>query len=355
MIQEKGQKKEYHLPTTDGSPAARKKRKCDLVSYQELPEYMKDNEFILNYYRSEWPLKQALFSIFRWHNETLNIWTHLIGFALILVLIVANSSHLYQLADFMTVVLRNFPAGSEAKISRNTKDILQGVPTRMVDWMMTGKESQMVIKTGEMSAASTWPLYVFLAGSVFCFLSSSVCHLFCCHSQPMNLVLTQMDYVGIAVMIFTSYFPPMYYIFQCSPPWHIVYLTGTSIIGICITLTLLTPAFARGKYRSFRACLFIAMGLFGLIPAIHALVVYWSDPYRNVMLAYEGAMALFYIIGAMFYVSRIPERWKPGAFDLVGQSHQIFHVFVIFGALAHYGAARVFLEYRSRLGCHRGD
>lgn len=50
-------------------------KRYDLVSFQELPEYMKDNEFILNYYRTDWPLKQAFFSIFRWHNETLNVWT----------------------------------------------------------------------------------------------------------------------------------------------------------------------------------------------------------------------------------------------------------------------------------------
>ncbi|KAL5985698.1 Adiponectin receptor protein 1 [Asimina triloba] len=47
----------------------------DLVSYMELPDYMKDNEYILDYYRADWPLKQALLSVFRWHNETLNIWT----------------------------------------------------------------------------------------------------------------------------------------------------------------------------------------------------------------------------------------------------------------------------------------
>ena len=47
----------------------------DLVSFEELPAYMKDNEYIRNYYRANWPLKQALFSIFRWHNETLNVWT----------------------------------------------------------------------------------------------------------------------------------------------------------------------------------------------------------------------------------------------------------------------------------------
>lgn len=46
-----------------------------LVSFWELPNYMKDNEYILRYYRANWPLKQAFFSLFLWHNETLNVWT----------------------------------------------------------------------------------------------------------------------------------------------------------------------------------------------------------------------------------------------------------------------------------------
>ena len=46
-----------------------------LVSFEELPEYMKENEFIRGYYRMEWPIKHAIKSIFRWHNETLNVWT----------------------------------------------------------------------------------------------------------------------------------------------------------------------------------------------------------------------------------------------------------------------------------------
>lgn len=77
----------------------------------------------------------------------------------------------------------------------------------------------------------------------------------------------------------------------------------------------------------------------------------WDDPYRNVTLAYESVMALSYLVGTVFYVTRVPERWGPGWFDLAGHSHQIFHVFVVMGALAHYGAAHIFLRHRSKIGC----
>lgn len=53
----------------------RKKVKWHLVEYQKLPGYLRDNEYIVGYYRSEWPLKQIFLSIFSIHNETLNVWT----------------------------------------------------------------------------------------------------------------------------------------------------------------------------------------------------------------------------------------------------------------------------------------
>lgn len=73
-----------HLITANTNSKIKKKiqsrydadlKQYKLLRYHELPDYMKDNEYILNYYRANWPLKQALFSIFQWHNETLNIWT----------------------------------------------------------------------------------------------------------------------------------------------------------------------------------------------------------------------------------------------------------------------------------------
>lgn len=67
----------------------------------------------------------------------------------------------------------------------------------------------------------------------------------------------------------------------------------------------------------------------------------------------EVAMAAFYLLGTGFYVSRVPERWRPGKFDMAGHSHQIFHMFVVAGAMAHYVAALLFLEWRDEVGCRR--
>lgn len=45
-----------------------------------LPHWLKDNDYIIKGYRPPLPSIRACFaSIFRWHNETINIWTHGLG------------------------------------------------------------------------------------------------------------------------------------------------------------------------------------------------------------------------------------------------------------------------------------
>ncbi|MCL7030343.1 hypothetical protein MKW94_013895 [Papaver nudicaule] len=284
----------------------------ELLAYRDLPDYMKDNEYILDHYRANWPLKPAFYSLFRWHNETLNIWT----WSLPMTAPGGNASH-------------------------NSKDFFSRTTASVDLGQMSPSELQV----------AQWPFFIFLAGSMFCFLTSSTCHLFCCHSHRLNLLLLRMDYVGIAVMIVTSFFPPMYYIFQCQPQWQWIYLGGITAMGVFTIINLLTPAFSTSKYRVYRALLFFAMGFSGIIPAIHALILNWNEPERVATVTYESIMALSYAVGTLFYVTRIPERWKPGWFDLAGHSHQIFHIFVIMGALSHYYAALVFIDWRRVVGC----
>jgi len=53
----------------------KKSKKYELSEFHSLPDYIRDNEYILRHYRSDWPIPESLLSIFSIHNETLNIWT----------------------------------------------------------------------------------------------------------------------------------------------------------------------------------------------------------------------------------------------------------------------------------------
>ncbi|WOK99840.1 heptahelical transmembrane protein ADIPOR1-like [Canna indica] len=346
-VEEKPETKRWK--TEAQSKQKKKKKKCKLLRYEELPEYMKENQFIRNYYRAEWPIKNALLSLFSWHNETLNIWTHLLGFIVFLGLSSMHLSyHVPQVAEFLGHLTWPISTSAVENVSCSLGNFF-GEAAAFIKLAASSETTAAVSSSVE--AAARWPFFVFLGGSMFCLLSSSTCHLLCCHSHRLNIFLLRMDYVGIAVMIVTSFFPPIYYIFQCDPHWQLTYLVAISAMGFVTVFTLLAPHLSTGEFRTYRALLFVGMGCFGVVPALHAAVVNWDDPRRNATLAYEAAMAVSYLTGTLFYVTRVPERWKPGWFDLAGHSHQIFHVFVLAGAMAHYGAALIFLRRRDELGC----
>lgn len=62
---------------------------------------------------------------------------------------------------------------------------------------------------------------------------------------------------------------------------------------------------------------FIALGLSGVIPAMHFVIIhgFWEGIY-NAALGWLVLMAILYIVGAVIYAVRIPERIWPGKFDI---------------------------------------
>ena len=49
------------------------------TTFEQAPKHLRDNKFILKGYRANFGFKSALISALKLHNETGNIWSHLIG------------------------------------------------------------------------------------------------------------------------------------------------------------------------------------------------------------------------------------------------------------------------------------
>ena len=99
----------------------------------------------------------------------------------------------------------------------------------------------------------------------------------------------------------------------------------------------LLERFSKPHWRQTRMAVFIATGMVVGIPMAHMAAEGYADTYAIAMIVGMGAT---YIVGALLYGYRVPERYLPGRLDLLGASHQIFHCFVVAAALMTYSAIR---------------
>lgn len=76
------------VPRRRRGKAAQPKRslKQRLVDWVDLPDFLKDNEYIVGSYRPEQSFRESIKTLFVLHNETGNVWTHILGFFLFVAL-----------------------------------------------------------------------------------------------------------------------------------------------------------------------------------------------------------------------------------------------------------------------------
>lgn len=98
--------------------------------------------------------------------------------------------------------------------------------------------------------------------------------------------------------------------------------------------------------------MFVALGLSAVIPVLHGSSLYGIDQMqKQIGLNWVILQGALYIIGAGIYAARVPEKWHPGRYDVLGSSHQIFHLFVVAAATSHlFGLLKAFDYRHSTMG-----
>lgn len=76
------------------------------------------------------------------------------------------------------------------------------------------------------------------------------------------------------------------------------------------------------------------LGLSCFLPVAHGLLTSSYEALDQKMsVSHFFGLGVVQFAGATIYAARIPERFFPERFDIVGHSHFIMHVLVVFGAL----------------------
>lgn len=302
-----------------------------LLEYHELPGEWQENEFILTGYRFYSSRRACLRSVFAVHNETCNIWTHIIG----LIFFIGVGFHTIL---FALPYLSNQPHTFSFSSSVNSTAYIN---------VHTGFPLE---KTNIVYPADSAVHLLFFLAAGLCLGCSATFHTFLCHSRlEIAKGAATLDYMGIAFLISASVAQVVYYGFYTASTLRTLYMTITLLIGVTGTLLPLFPWFDTKPYRPLRILLFLLQASAALFPILHmffgrgvALTLEFTQPL--------GYSILCYLLGVIFYSNQLPERFGPGRFDFLGASHQIWHVCVVAGIWCQHRASLHFFEGRWEYG-----
>ena len=218
-----------------------------------------------------------------WHNETLNIWTHL------LLLLFCVFLAIYDLCI-------------RADVTR-------------------------------------WNVVVTLFSSIFTMALSVSYHsgMNRCQCQREYVDCMNLDVSGVIIGISSTALSPINFGYKCN---YIVAVLSALIILAVLTISTLNKVIGNGVTAKIRGkyigSLLLIRNLFVVLLVIGNAV--YHQRYQNML--YHIMSVGFLFIGGVINVQRIPERFiKAQCIHYVGSSHQIFHCFTIVGFLAtYYGA-----------------
>ncbi|ELU02271.1 hypothetical protein CAPTEDRAFT_138960 [Capitella teleta] len=275
-----------------------------LFNYNEVPHFLKGNPYVTGGYPSLPSLHLCMRSLLAWTNETVNVWSHLLGFLVFLGLCLWDN----------------------------------------IVWMpsINGSFTDRVILT------------IGLLCYQFCMLASTGYHLFRCHSETACNKWLALDLTGISVGLLGCYLPGIHLGFYCLSVWRDVYLLVIGGLFVAVFIFQTQPKYYSDNWFRRRLVLYCFLTGYGVIPAVHWVYLNGglSAP---VVQMFAPKIAVVYLLGLLaffFYVSKFPEKVFPGRFNFIGSSHQMWHVVVVVAFVWWHHSGQLLLMYRLGQPCN---
>ncbi|XP_003745921.2 progestin and adipoQ receptor family member 3 [Galendromus occidentalis] len=294
----------FATSATQLSPTRKKDRGSRLKIYEDIPKWLQNNHFIRDGYLVHCSASECIQSIWHWHNETLNIWTHLLGF-------------FFLLGIFLYDVYFRLPL-----IGANSRD--------------------------------TWACILITGTYCFTLLLSSIYHTFKCMNKKMYYLLLKTDVVGIGMSLSATIMSGTYYGFHDNEFWQTFYLTCEIIILSIIYFVTFHPVMGQPQFEPQRNVVIASYVLFAMVPTAHWVMLNGLESpiiqfllHRVVMVFVHAGVAL------VIFARRFPECLYPGTMDCIGASHQIWHLFVILAKLWWHETGFMFLQCHLQKSCDK--
>lgn len=247
-------------------------RNAVLCTIHEIESWQLENKYLIGHYRrASHSYRDCFTSLGYLHNQTSNIYTHLLGTLV-----------------FLAWAVQTY------------YDVLKRYPTSdFNDFLVFG---------------------VFFICALSCFGFSACFHLFMHHSAEVNQTWLLFDLYGVFALIVATIFSGTYYAFYCERLWWKVYSGGVrcyppykccteltkqwQILSITFACAVFCtkPQFRHPRWRNVRAYLFISIGFYGVLPMTH-LAEKWGRPKANEIIGWNMMFVegLSYGVGAAIY------------------------------------------------------
>jgi len=240
--------------------------KIDLTMWAA-PDYSEDNPYVFSGYRSRMSYVQCLYSMFQWHNQTLNIWTSVFNVA------INVGGYMWYVNDTDTNYAFAFHVGLRA----------------------------------------------------VCWFFSWAYHTFAPQSRYTSTCLCKMDYIGC----YLTPLGMGTHLLQIDPvlrlaPWNNVRY-GLQMVGaFCILGSMGLSLLPKYMLESYRICR-MGLSIICVLPYLVGMCIgFICRPTPEHM--YLVYALTFELAAGAFYVSMIPEKYVPYTFDCACSSHTLWHI-----------------------------